>query len=156
TGWVPVVAVIDYAAITSVTPQLAGLYPGLINAEPGILKRNSRPCFADVTDGTSNTILLAECAGRPQLFRRGIAIGSPLEQSSPIRVHGGGWARAASDFDLKGSSQDGTTFPGPCAINCTNGKDIGNHFPDVVFGSNGTGETSSFHPGGANILFGDG
>ena len=30
-------------------------------------------------------------------------------------------------------------FPGPCAVNCSNGEDI-----------------YSFHPGGANILMGDG
>ncbi len=65
-------------------------------------------------------------------------------------------AEAASDFDLKGSSADGTTFPGPCAINCTNGSNVGNVYPDPVWGTNGTGETYSFHTNGANILFADG
>ena len=109
-----------------------------------------------MTDGTSNTILLAESAGRPTVYRLGRAIGSPLDPSNPQRVNGGGWARAASDFDLKGSSPDGASFPGPCAVNCTNGKDVGNTYPDPVYGSNGTGETYSFHAGGANLLFGDG
>jgi prepilin-type N-terminal cleavage/methylation domain-containing protein/prepilin-type processing-associated H-X9-DG protein len=155
TGWVPVVGVIDYAATTGVTPQLAALYPGQIHDLPGLLQRNSRPRIADVTDGTSNTILLAECAGRPQLFRRGRPVGSPVG-SPPVRVNGGGWARASSDFDLKGSSLDGATLPGPCAVNCTNGKDIGNNWPDPVYGSNGTGEAYAFHGGGANVLLGDG
>jgi prepilin-type N-terminal cleavage/methylation domain-containing protein/prepilin-type processing-associated H-X9-DG protein len=155
TGWVPVVAVTDYAPTTGVTPQLAALYPGRIQALPGLLQRNSQPRLSDVSDGTSNTILLVECAGRPQLFRRGRPIGSATG-SPPVRVNGGGWARAASDFDLKGSSFDGATFPGPCAVNCTNGKDIGNNYPDPVYGSNGTGETYAFHSGGANVLLGDG
>ena len=39
----------------------------------------------------------------------------------------------------QGSSYDGTTKPGPCAINCTNDREV-----------------YSFHPGGANIAFADG
>jgi prepilin-type N-terminal cleavage/methylation domain-containing protein/prepilin-type processing-associated H-X9-DG protein len=154
-SWTPVVAVTDYGPITAVTPQLAALYPGQIQALPGFLERNAKPRFADVTDGTSNTILIAESAGRPQVYRQGRPVGSPTA-SPPVRVNGGGWARAASDFDLKGASSDGVNFPGPCALGCTNGKDVGNTYPDPVFGSNGTGETYSFHTGGANILFGDG
>ena len=110
---------------------------------------------ASISDGTSNTILIAESAGRPTVYRRGVAVGDP-QGNPPVRVNGGGWARAASDFDLKGSSTDGSAFPGPCAINCTNGKDVGNTYPDPVFGTNGTGETYAFHAQGANILFGDG
>jgi prepilin-type N-terminal cleavage/methylation domain-containing protein/prepilin-type processing-associated H-X9-DG protein len=158
-GWAPIVAVIDYGPTTSVSPQLAALYPGQIataDAALGFLARNTKPRFADVIDGTSNTIVLAESAGRPQLYRLGQAIGSPTDPSKPIRVNGGGWARSASDFDLKGSSADGSIFPGPCAINCTNGKDVGNTYPDPIYGSNGTGETYAFHSGGANLLFGDG
>jgi prepilin-type processing-associated H-X9-DG protein len=111
---------------------------------------------ADVTDGMSNTLLLVESAGRPTLWRRSQPIGDPYNTTNPVRVNGGGWARAASDFDLKGSSSDGSVFPGSCAINCTNGDDIGNNYPDPVYGTNGTGETYAFHAGGANVLFGDG
>ncbi len=150
--WAPVVAVTDYAATTSVTDQLAALFPGQINAGPGLLIRNARAYLTDATDGTSNTIMLAESAGRPQIFRLGVAFGTPPTH----KVNGGGWARAASDFDLKGSTPDGVTGPGPCAINCTNGLDVGTTYPDPVYGANGTGETYSFHTGGANILFGDG
>jgi prepilin-type N-terminal cleavage/methylation domain-containing protein/prepilin-type processing-associated H-X9-DG protein len=154
-GWTPVVAVTDYATITAVTPQLANLYPGQIFADVGILERNAKPTLTQVTDGTSNTILVTESAARPTVIRLGVAIGSPTG-SPPTRVNGGGWARAASDFDLKGSSADGASFPGPCAINCTNGLNVGNTYPDPIYGSNGTGETYSFHSGGANVVFGDG
>jgi prepilin-type N-terminal cleavage/methylation domain-containing protein/prepilin-type processing-associated H-X9-DG protein len=154
-NWVPVVATTDYATITSVTPQLANLYPGQVIADVGILERNAKPTLSQVTDGTSNTILVTESAARPTVIQLGLVIGSPTG-SPPIRVNGGGWSRAASDFDLKGSSADGTTFPGACAINCTNGSNVGNTYPDPIWGTNGTGETYSFHSGGANILFGDG
>ena len=154
-GWSPIVAITDYGPITAVTPQLAALYPGQIQARAGFLERNTEARVAEVTDGTSNTILIAESAGRPQVWRNGVRVGDP-QGAPPARVTGGGWARAASDYDLKGSSADGTTFPGPCAINCTNGKDSANLFPDPIYGSNGTGETYAFHTGGANLLFGDG
>jgi prepilin-type N-terminal cleavage/methylation domain-containing protein/prepilin-type processing-associated H-X9-DG protein len=154
-NWVPVVGTTDYATITSVTPQLANLYPGQIFPEVGILERNAKPTLAQVTDGTSNTILVTESAARPTVIRLGIVIGSPID-NSPTRINGGGWSRAASDFDLKGSSADGATFPGSCAMNCTNGLNVGNTYPDPVYGTNGTGETYSFHGPGANVLFGDG
>jgi prepilin-type N-terminal cleavage/methylation domain-containing protein/prepilin-type processing-associated H-X9-DG protein len=150
--WSPIVGVIDYAAPTSVSPNLAALYPGLISPNAGILIRNQQATIAAVTDGLSNTIMLTESSGRPQVYRLGRAFGSPPS----AKVNGGGWARPASDFDLKGSTPDGSSVPGPCAINCTNGWNIGAAFPDPVYGTNGTGETYSFHTGGANALFGDG
>ncbi len=59
----PEVGTIDYGPTTSVTPQLASLYPGQIpsdaNSQFGFLARNTQPRIADATDGTSNTILLA-------------------------------------------------------------------------------------------------
>jgi prepilin-type N-terminal cleavage/methylation domain-containing protein/prepilin-type processing-associated H-X9-DG protein len=151
--WGPVVAVTDYAATAGVTPQLAALYPGQVNAGPGILIRNDRATIGAVTDGLSNTIMITESAGRPTVYRNGRVVGAP----PAVRVDGGGWSRPASDLLLKGSSFDGTTFPGPCALNCTNGLDTGSRpFPDPVYGTDGTSETYAFHSGGANALFGDG
>ena len=151
--WAPEVAVTDYAAVAGVDPTLASLYPGQIQASPGILIRNDKATIAAVTDGLSNTLMVAESAGRPQVYRRGVAFGAPPGQ----RVNGGGWARPASDFDVKGSTPDGTSVPGSCSVNCTNGLDTGSRsFPDAVYGTNGTSETYSFHVAGANVLLGDG
>ena len=143
----------DYAAVTGVDPTLAALYPGQIQALPGILIRNDVATIAAVTDGLSDTIMVAESAGRPQVYRRGQPYGSPPGD----RTDGGGWSRPASDFDVKGSTYDGVSVPGPCALNCTNGLDVGGRgFPDPVYGTNGTSEAYSFHVGGANTLLGDG
>ena len=73
--------------------------------------------MADITDGLSHTVMYTESAGRPYLFRRGKLIGP----SRRGLVNGGGWCRPASDMSIDGSSGDGATDVGPCAINCTNG-----------------------------------
>ncbi len=151
--WSEIVAVTDYAATAAVSPQLASLYPGQIVPGPGMLARNERATIASVTDGLSNTIMITESAGRPNVYRQGRLVGP----ASTARVNGGGWGRPGSDLLIQGSSSDGTSFPGPCAINCTNGVDTASSpFPHPIYGTDGTGETYSFHTGGANAVFGDG
>ena len=153
TVWGPEVAVTDYAAVAGVDPTLAALYPGQIQALPGILIRNDVGTIAAVTDGLSSTVMVTESAGRPTVYRRGQQHGSP----SADRVDGGGWARPASDLIVKGSTPDGVSVPGPCALNCTNGLDVnGRGFPDPVYGTDGTSEAYAFHTNGANALRGDG
>lgn len=120
----------------------------------GLLRKNEKCRLSDAIDGLSKTILYAESAGRPFLYRRGTLAGEDLTQ---FRVNAGGWCRPASDFSIDGSSYDGTTLPGPCAVNCTNGEQAaGKPFPLDHYGSEGTGEIFSFHLSGANAVYGDG
>src|SRR5262249_22377221 len=116
----------------------------------GILPKGSTPRIADITDGTSNTILVAESAGRPQLWQAGKAVGAP---PTP-KVNGGGWSRAANDLSFEGYTQDGTSSPGPCPVNCANGQDY-QPYPDPYYGTNGSGGPYGFHTGGLNAVFGD-
>jgi prepilin-type N-terminal cleavage/methylation domain-containing protein/prepilin-type processing-associated H-X9-DG protein len=140
--------------------------PTLTTIPPSNGQQKTSPRLADVSDGLSNTIALAESAGRPFVFRK--AGGQISTDQTIARVNGGGWARAANDFAIEGSNIDGT-FPttstaappwGACAINCTNGQDVvalnggATNYP--YYTTEGTGEVFSFHPGGANALFGDG
>lgn len=113
---------------------------------------------AEVTDGTSNTIFVAESAGRPFLYNQG---GVRQNASFQIQgVNGGGWCRPASDLWLIGSSKDGTQVGGPFTINATNGFDHQQQYPLQIgsppLGVDPSGQIFAFHPGGANVLFADG
>jgi len=151
--WTATVAITDYSPTIGVDIRLKNL--NLVDeAGTGILIKNGEPRLADVTDGLSNTILYAESAGRPYVYRKGrLKYGSLPAQ----RVNGGGWSRPASDFSVDGSTFDGVSTPGPCALNCTNGEDFGStSFPAPYYGTEGTGEAYSFHPTGILVTFGDG
>lgn len=90
--------------------------------------------FRDITDGTSQTALMWEIAGRPDVY-----IGGFKTQAT---TGGGGWTDILNaDNWFSGSSAGGTKVGGPCAINCTNRAECGVY---------------SFHPGGVNVLLTDG
>jgi prepilin-type N-terminal cleavage/methylation domain-containing protein/prepilin-type processing-associated H-X9-DG protein len=180
-----VVAVADYGASVGVAPQLqtalAALTPPVYvqgssswqSAPPttpstnGFLPKNSQLTLADITDGLSNTIAYFESAGRPFVYRKGGSLASAdLTQHN---IAGGGWARAASDIELAGSTADGTTLTADTGftagsavyVNRTNGGDVAGQaysatgFP-APYLTDGTSQPYSFHPGGFNYLLGDG
>jgi prepilin-type N-terminal cleavage/methylation domain-containing protein len=131
---------------------VAGFFPkngSLIGATP--------PKFRDVTDGLSNTIAIAESAGRPAVFRKGKQYGGLPTN----RLNAGGWARPASDIMYYTSLADGSSLLGTAAFNTTNGQDIGSaSYPPtaggISFGVHGTSVPYSFHTGGAHFTMGDG
>ena len=145
-----IVAVTDYAASTGISPLATN-----INSSgtllPGMLPKNRTATLANVTDGLSNTLMLVESAGRPQIYQRGQAVGTVPAQ----KVNGGGWARPASDLDFLPSTPDGRAFPGPCAAGCTNGFNYAT-YAAPPFGTEGTSAPYAFHAGVLNAAFGDG
>jgi prepilin-type N-terminal cleavage/methylation domain-containing protein/prepilin-type processing-associated H-X9-DG protein len=100
--------------------------------------------IASITDGTSNTVMIAEGAGRPVGYNHAHQIyyqyGLPVDGViNPVNGGGGAWADPFSYAHLCGSTADGIRCDGICLINCTSNNEI-----------------YAFHPGGANMLFADG
>ncbi len=129
----------DYSPVAGLADSLAG-YLGLsYTAEQmaGALEPDKLTPMAWITDGTSNTILAAEIAGKNELWQTLGDAGQPL---SGYYGGQGGWADATSSASkLYGSTDDGTSTPGPRGVNCSN--DFGLY---------------AFHPGGAQGLMADG
>jgi prepilin-type N-terminal cleavage/methylation domain-containing protein/prepilin-type processing-associated H-X9-DG protein len=100
-----------------------------------------------VTDGTSNTIFMSESGGKPVGYNRLRQIyksevnGLPVDGSiEPVSSAGGAWGDMFCYASLAGGKCDNSGQRlGPCMINYTSNNEI-----------------YSWHPGGANALFGDG
>jgi prepilin-type N-terminal cleavage/methylation domain-containing protein/prepilin-type processing-associated H-X9-DG protein len=156
TNWTNIIANGDYSGFYGVSPELStlGLVPASsAKADNGAISKTTKLQFSSFSDGLSNTLYLTESAGRPHVYRKGKLV---VTANGNDRVNGGGWCRPATDLNvLRGASADGTTFPGPHAINVTNGEKIGT-YPHPFYNVDGSGQIYGFHPQGVNALFGDG
>jgi len=141
----------DYASVNLSASIPGGAYAGTANADrrKGVMNDREGSKHRDVTDGLSNTIMVSECANRPQLWVKGRKRTDIIAQTSNFPVGnvglgettGGVWAEHQKAVSVGGASADGTitTGGGPCGINCTNDWEI-----------------YSMHVGGANCLLSDG
>lgn len=128
----------DYEAIMGVQTTInPSLYMG--ENRRSVMYRNSQVKMTQISDGTSNTVMVVECAARPAVYRR-----RSVDQSV-MNDQGYGWADSEGPFSLDGADRNGIAFEGVTpaanarAINATN-----------------FNEPYSFHSGGANCLFTDG
>ncbi len=101
--------------------------------------------FASIIDGTSNTILIGESAGRHQVYAKGWRPVTPNQPGDP------GWSLNAGAFDyngairLRGGSADGLIQDGGC--NVVNNRNVW---------SASTSQFYAFHPGGCMVVRADG
>jgi prepilin-type N-terminal cleavage/methylation domain-containing protein len=123
----------DYAPDNAYSTALEGL--GLVDptVNPnGVLQVNAVYSIPEISDGTSNTSVIAEDAGRPARWQQG-------KMTSATAQSDGGWADRDNEYITHGFTTNGATSPGPCHTNCTNDNEV-----------------YSFHVGGANHVFADG
>jgi prepilin-type N-terminal cleavage/methylation domain-containing protein len=131
----------DYAVIRGIQAGFATRCcpAGTPSGNTGLLGTNSQSRrITDMTDGSSNTILVVEDAGRQQVY----ALRTPVMPNGPGQA---GWTLNAAWADyntavrVDGYSADGKTKNGGCCVvNCSNNDEI-----------------YAFHTGGANTLRGD-
>jgi len=127
--------VLEYAGVMHAAAQDGTTEVGILEFYPDFGKSvPARP--RDVTDGLSNTLLVAEMSGGDTVYRGRSRTASP----NPYP-----WMRSWANlltlklfkYDMTGTTQGG----GNCAINC-DGVESGNLY--------------SFHTGGAQVVMGDG
>lgn len=120
------------------------------NARSGLLSKFSKNPISQATDGTSNTLFVAECAGQPDVY---IASGlmslddfANYQDDKVVEFNGRltptdgtGWADPDCGFSINGATNDGLDRYGPRMINAIN-----------------VSEAYSFHTGGANFAMADG
>jgi prepilin-type N-terminal cleavage/methylation domain-containing protein/prepilin-type processing-associated H-X9-DG protein len=122
----------DYPAITEIGS--GQLKKHGLQADPtyhGVLGYNVSRQIPDITDGLSQTLILAEDAGRNEQWAMGVDKGHVVED--------GAWANPAGHIIVRGYDPATQTAPGTVAINGINDQQV-----------------YSFHPKGANSLFADG
>jgi len=134
----------DYEAITGVKKNvLASPDPYAVStSEPtlGPLNKDKVTSLRQLTDGLSKTILIAECAGRPSVYRGGQV---QLVSGIPEVNQCVGWADNLGPFKIDPMPASGVKSPAAAAgagaaMNATN-----------------DGECHSFHSGGMMVVFCD-
>ena len=147
-GWVG-----DYAAIGQVkttkdslgneiayaNPLVAAAWPFPGLGVKGATRQNGPTRILEITDGTSQTTLYSEVAGRDQqCFTGNKCTGMPAGLDATGMI----WADSDNRITVTGTDATGTTNfgTGPCAMNCNNVQ----------------GDIYAFHMVGANIGFADG
>jgi len=144
----------DYGSINEVkkkvyTEVLGVSYPGKQRAL-GALSKYKKTRISHIKDGTSNTFMLAECAGQPEVWVNGHLMTEEefgqydddkvvMHDGELVPVDGCGWADPDCGFSINGATPNGLQKYGQKMINAIN-----------------VSEVYSFHTQGANFVNVDG
>jgi prepilin-type N-terminal cleavage/methylation domain-containing protein/prepilin-type processing-associated H-X9-DG protein len=128
----------DYEALMGVQAVINPILYESPLANRSVLFRNATTRIAEITDGSSRTILVVECSARPLVYRARTAHrGLPNDQ-------GQGWLDSESAFSLDGAAASGTI------------QGLGPLFTPRAINATNENEPYSFHATGASCLFADG
>ena len=135
----------DYGPASYIDATLRNAVPAVLPASfitnyKGVLRsfasnKVSGVKISQITDGTSNTMMLMEDVGRPLRFRMGAPVSTSVS-------NGAGWADRDNSFSIAGFDKANVSkspMYGTCAVNCSNNN-----------------EAYSFHTGGVSTVFADG
>jgi prepilin-type N-terminal cleavage/methylation domain-containing protein/prepilin-type processing-associated H-X9-DG protein len=122
----------------------------------GAAAKRPRGSLARVTDGASKTILLAEGAGREDVWRAGARTAANADSVSGntacARAQGGAWATNDNPYGF------GEKAAGWCGA--STGSPTAGPIPVALMRVNGSNESGwlfyGFHPGGAHVAMADG
>ena len=131
-------------------------WSGCVNSKVNSAVNRPRSTFAKITDGLSKTILLAECAGREDVWRAGKRTPANADNNSGnsacARAQGGSWA---TNDNPHGFGEKSTAW---CPA--STGSALVGAIPPSLFRVNGSNESGwlvyAFHTGGANVAMADG
>lgn len=135
----------DYSAPVTVRPGLSG-----DPSQPRfkcVLNGDSDRSIASVTDGTSNTIAIAEDAGRIDVALGGFMVikTENMDDGTPADRRSWAWADPDNAFNVD-KLVNNTQTPRGGTVDC----------PWSVVNCGPNEETFSFHPQGANVVYADG
>jgi len=131
----------DYEALTGVKAGVVAPpdpYTSTGDDSVGLLIKDRTTKPQQISDGLSKTLLVVECASRPNLYRGRTRVTG----AGSLHNEGIGWADSLGPFKVDPTNADGTqtnvTAGGGVAMNATNAN-----------------ECYAMHPGGMNVVMGD-
>ena len=128
----------DYEALMGVQPVVNPDLYASPQSNRSVLYRNATTRLAEISDGSSQTIIVVECSARPLVYRRHSA------HHELTNDQGQGWVDSESAFSFDGATADGAI------------QGWGPLFTTQALNATNENEPFSFHPSGACSLFADG
>jgi prepilin-type N-terminal cleavage/methylation domain-containing protein len=114
----------------------------------GFTRDRETTLFKDVTDGLSNSILMVEIAGQPDLWildqKRDPSV---IGKTAASLAENGVWAGRKFKLSPRGHTLDGLTFPGLCALNCSNNSGMYSFHPGIALACMGDGSVRALQEG---------